>query len=174
LTRSKAFRALVDKAYAVCDSDKAGKITKTELYAGLLLVHLNLAKYAGPAACYPPTRKVCDQLFEAADADRSGTIDKDEFVKIMGITCAQITGRILIYYLVLIMLVPTIATIVVDYLEITNDSFQERAAEQSIGIAFFFLVIPMGWNYIDTVSEKELEKHAHSPKKKDASASKME
>jgi hypothetical protein len=34
------------------DSDKTGDVRKTELYFGFLLVHLNLAEYAGPAACY--------------------------------------------------------------------------------------------------------------------------
>jgi hypothetical protein len=52
LTRSKPFRKLATWAFSVCDSDKTGEVGKTELYCGLLLVHLNLAKYAGPAACY--------------------------------------------------------------------------------------------------------------------------
>lgn len=52
LTRSKPFRKLATWAFSVCDSDKTGEVGKLELYCGLLLVHLNLAKYAGPAACY--------------------------------------------------------------------------------------------------------------------------
>ncbi len=52
LTRSKPFLSLVDKAYAVCDNDMKGEVSRNEMYAGLLLVHLNLAKYAGAAACY--------------------------------------------------------------------------------------------------------------------------
>ena len=52
LTRSTRFCKLVDYVYNVCDADKTGQIGKSELYAGLLLVHLNLAKYAGPAACF--------------------------------------------------------------------------------------------------------------------------
>lgn len=39
LTKSKPFRLLVDKAFATCDGDKTGHVSKTELYAGLLLVH---------------------------------------------------------------------------------------------------------------------------------------
>ena len=39
LTRSKPFRMLVNKAFAVCDADQTGHVCKTELYAGLLLVH---------------------------------------------------------------------------------------------------------------------------------------
>lgn len=53
LTRSKPFRLLVDKAFAVCDGDKTGHICKTELYAGLLLVHRK---------CYVPYCFWCDLL----------------------------------------------------------------------------------------------------------------
>jgi hypothetical protein len=52
LTSSKAFKSLCKWAFDVCDSNGTGAINETELYAGFLLVHLNLAKYAGPAACY--------------------------------------------------------------------------------------------------------------------------
>jgi hypothetical protein len=52
LTRSKPFKAIVKAAFKVCDNDQTGEVGKLELYAGLLWVHLNLAKYAGPAACY--------------------------------------------------------------------------------------------------------------------------
>jgi hypothetical protein len=55
LTRSKGFKLLVKKTFAVCDNDKTGEVGKAELYAGLLLVHLKLAKFAGPAACYVRT-----------------------------------------------------------------------------------------------------------------------
>ena len=46
--------------------------------SSVLLIHLNLAKYAGPAACYPPTRDVCDTLFDKADTDNSGGISQEE------------------------------------------------------------------------------------------------
>ena len=117
-----------------------------------------MAKYAGPAACYPPTRAVCNQLFDAADKNQSGGIDREEFVKIMGITCAQILSRILVYYLVLILLVPFLAARAVDHLKIPNGSYQEMAAEQTIGMGLFFCAIPFVWNRIDSVSEEQLGK----------------
>ena len=55
LTRSKPFKRLTKWAFSVCDTDETGKVAKAELYAGIILVHLQLAKYAGAAACYPPT-----------------------------------------------------------------------------------------------------------------------
>ena len=43
-------------AFKVCDQNGSGRINKTELYTGMLLVYLNLAKYVGPAACYVRVR----------------------------------------------------------------------------------------------------------------------
>jgi hypothetical protein len=106
----------------------------------------------------PPTRKVCNQLFDAADRNNSGGIDKEEFVKVMGICCAQILGRILVYYLILILLVPYLASMAIDFLNIENGSYGEMAAEHTISLALFFVAIPFLWNYIDTYSEKELVK----------------
>ena len=83
--KNKSFQLLVNKAFDACDGSNDGKIDEAELNAGLLLVHLKLAKYAGPAACYPPTRKVCDVLFQKADIDNSGGIDKQEFYYIVGL-----------------------------------------------------------------------------------------
>ena len=52
LTRSKAFKSLVDKVFTACDTSKSGDVSKSELYVGLLSVHITLARYAGPAACF--------------------------------------------------------------------------------------------------------------------------
>ncbi len=51
LTQSKAFHRLVDWAYGVCDTKKTNHISSEQLYSGLLLVHLNLARFCGSAAC---------------------------------------------------------------------------------------------------------------------------
>lgn len=140
----------------------------------IILWTVNLAKYAGPAACYPPSRKVCNQLFDAADVDQSGGIEKDEFVKIIGITCAQILSRILVYYLVLILLVPVLATRLVDWLQIPNGSYQEMAAEQTIGLGLFFVVIPFVWNFIDDYSEHKLEQGGNHTDNSDSNNNKKQ
>mmetsp|Transcript_99395 Transcript_99395/g.148842 ORF Transcript_99395/g.148842 Transcript_99395/m.148842 type:complete len:189 (-) Transcript_99395:149-715(-) len=157
LTKSSFFKTIVTKTFEVCDANGTGEIKKEELYAGLLLVHLKLAKFAGPAACYPPTRDVCDTLFDAADHDNSGGIDKQEFVKIMGICCAQILSRMLVYYLILVLLVPIVAAKVVDIGEIPAGSYQEMAAEQVISMSLFYVAIPLLWNAIDDYSHKGLQ-----------------
>jgi hypothetical protein len=97
LTRSQAFQRLTKWAFSVCDSDGTGQVGKTELYAGILLVHLQIAKYAGAAACYPPTRQVVDDLFEASDDDQSGGIDEKEFASILVICCAQILRYVYVH-----------------------------------------------------------------------------
>ena len=52
LGRSKGFKKLVDKIFKACDTTKSGDISKSELYVGTLSVHITLARYAGPAACF--------------------------------------------------------------------------------------------------------------------------
>lgn len=176
LTRSSAFKRLTKWAFSVCDSDGTGQLGKTELYAGILLVHLNLAKYAGAAACYPPTRQVIDGLFDASDDDNSGYIDASEFEQILVICCAQIASRMLVYFLIIIMLVPYVAEGVI--LCVTNadewfglalhekGTFFEMVekllttggvAERIVSTLLFFLVVPLLFNYIDRSSKETAE-----------------
>jgi hypothetical protein len=105
----------------------------------------------------PPTRDVCDTLFDAADHNNSGGIDKHEFVKIMGICCAQILSRMLVYYLILVLLVPVLAAKVVDIGKIPSGSYQEKAAEQVVSMSLFYVAIPFLWDYIDEFSQKGLK-----------------
>lgn len=183
LTRTSAFRKLCKWAFDVCDSNGTGSINKTELYACFLLVHLNLAKYAGPAACYPAPRSVVDALFEASDDDKSGGIDENEFISIMMILCSQIASRILAYYSILILLVPYITRMILVTLDIigVDDTFMtvdkvfdsyapsfllwmidylpaaEAVANRVVSLSLFFLVIPSLFNYIDEKSQTMAE-----------------
>jgi hypothetical protein len=54
LARTKFFKTMVHQAFEDIDADGSGDIDEKELYSGLLLIHLKLGAYAGPAAC-----KVC-------------------------------------------------------------------------------------------------------------------
>ena len=179
LTRSAAFRRLSKWAFTVCDKDGTGQISQSELYAGILLVHVNLAKYAGAAACYPPTRDVCDELFVAADADQSGHIDESEFLEIVQICSVDIAGRIVVYYSILILLVPYIADVAVfvlfqldDWMDWELKGLQENAVVQMVenmiswkeltdrcvSMTLFFLVIPMLFDHIDRYSKGHAKK----------------
>lgn len=178
-TRTKAFKRLSRWAFGVCDRNKSGEINKTELYAGLILVHLNLAKYVGPAACFPPSRDVVDKLFDASDDDNSGGIDEQEFLQIMVILCSEITSRIITYYGILILMVPYLVNGIIRFLDVIGvdetvrtidekvwDAYAPTFVQSIVGwipqstwdnlphtltsTALFYLVIPMTWDFIDT------------------------
>lgn len=50
-TRTKFFRDMTGAAFEMIDADGSGEVDEKELYSGLLLIHLKLGTYAGPAAC---------------------------------------------------------------------------------------------------------------------------
>lgn len=51
LSKSKWFQKMSAAAFDVVDQDGSGCVDEKELYSGLLLIHLKLGSYAGPAAC---------------------------------------------------------------------------------------------------------------------------
>ena len=156
LTQSKTFKILISKAFTICDTNSDGKIDEVELYAGVLLVHLNLAKYAGPAACYPPSRSVCHDVFMKADIDTNGTIDRQEFQYIVGILVMQIMLRMLVYYIVLILFVPILASHVVKLIHSEKGTYAELLTYQIVSISLFFIAIPLLWDYIDSCSSRPI------------------
>jgi len=158
LTESKPFKLMVESTFKSVDRTGNGQVTKDELYAGLLLIHLKLAKFAGAAACYPPEKSVCDTLFDAADHDKSGGIDQEEFVAIMGVCCAQILSRMMFYYLILLLFVPYFSANIVDALWIPNGGYLEMIMETIIGFLMFYIAVPIAWDFVDDLSRKELEK----------------
>lgn len=182
LTRSKAFKSLVKWAFTVCDTDKTGSIHKDELYTGVLLVHLKIAKYAGGAACFPASRETIDKLFDASDVDKSGTIDEDEFQKIMVVCCGQILSRVVLYLAMLLFIVPTLAHGLIVYLTavLADKSWFQAIAyavqspiskvewldamfdwdtliEDVLGIGIFFALFPIVFGAIDEFYQKAAE-----------------
>ena len=110
--KSAAFQGLTRWAFDICDAAGDGRINEDELYAGLLLVHLNLAKYVGVTACNPLNRTEVNELFQTAAAsdplnvlDRQ-TIGPNAFADIVVLSCAKISSRIIVYYTLLVLLVP--------------------------------------------------------------------
>ena len=51
LTSTTYFQRAIDSSFDTIDVDSSGDVTLEELYAGLLLIHLKMAKYVGSAAC---------------------------------------------------------------------------------------------------------------------------
>lgn len=92
-------------------------LTKKELYTGLILIHLNLAAYVGPAACSPASKEYVDQMFDMLDKDRNGSLNKEEFTVLMSILCSQITTRVFIQLSMTILIVPFISEYFVDFMK---------------------------------------------------------
>jgi len=70
-------------------------------------------EYAGAAACFPASRETVNKLFDASDDNNSGTIDEEEFTKIMIICCGQIASRVLLYLALLLFIAPGVAYAIV-------------------------------------------------------------
>ena len=170
LTRSSTFRKISHWAFEQCDTDRTGHIQPDELYRGILLVHLQLAKYVGVAACYPPSRAAMENLFHGADDNRSGTVDEHEFLQIMMIACAQITSRIIVYYTIIILFVPHVAHFMIrtllqmdEYMGIQNDTavvWMERLftygkiLESTVSLMVFMILVPYLFDWIDSYSHQ--------------------
>jgi Ca2+-binding EF-hand superfamily protein len=99
----------VDWAFQSIDIDQSGMVDKKELYSGLVLIHLKLAAYLGPAACRPATREYVEEIFEALDEDESGELDKEEFGKVITMLISQMTTRVILQLSMTLVIVPMIA-----------------------------------------------------------------
>ena len=134
----------------------------------------------------PAPRAVVDQLFEASDDDHSGGIDQHEFDQIMVVLCSQVTSRIAVYYAILILLVPYLASAILNVLDwmgvdesihkvdslvdahapnffqkmvdAVPDSVWMKMPNQIVSLMLFFLVIPTLFNKIDEMSRSMAEK----------------
>jgi EF-hand domain pair len=170
LTRSSLFRKISHWAFEQCDTDHTGHVQFEELHRGILLVHLQLAKHMGVAACYPPSRQAMENLFHGADDNRSGTIDEEEFLQIMMIACAQITSRMIVYYTIIIIFVPHIAHSMIrtllqmdEYMGIKNSTaviWMERLftygkiLESTVSLIVFMILVPYLFDWIDSYSHQ--------------------
>lgn len=104
-----AFQRLSSWAFEQCaactaspEENSARTIDRTQVYAGILLVHLHLAQYLGVAACHPPSRDTVDSLVDRADCARPGLVTQQEFTNVLVLSCAHISGRIAVYSILLL------------------------------------------------------------------------
>lgn len=109
LTRTKFFQEMLKWAFDQVDADGSGTVDEKELYSGLLLIHLKLGTYAGPAACKPISREQTRTLFETVDVDHSGTLDRTEFDAVMMILFGNALLRVAFQYAATLLLVPLLA-----------------------------------------------------------------
>jgi len=114
-TRSMRFQNMVDNIFVSIDTDNSGEVDKKELYAGLILIHLRLAAYVGPAACRPATKEYVEEIFELLDVDDSGELNREEFGTVMALLVSQITTRVLLYLIFPLIIIPFAAELFIDF-----------------------------------------------------------
>mmetsp|Transcript_5896 Transcript_5896/g.8344 ORF Transcript_5896/g.8344 Transcript_5896/m.8344 type:complete len:327 (+) Transcript_5896:139-1119(+) len=114
LARRKFFQNMTDNAFKLIDADKSGEVDEKELYAGLLLIHLKLGMYAGPAACKPVDQERCLAVFHKMDVDGSGSLDQDEFREVMMILFSNVLLRVVVQWSMTLLIVPLVASKILD------------------------------------------------------------
>jgi hypothetical protein len=107
----------------VVDTDESGEVDEKELYSGMLLIHLKLGCYAGPAACRPVGRERVHAMFHKMDVDNSGFLDREEFEEVMSVLCANVLTRVMIQWSLTLVVVPLIARKVLDLIYFLNGHF---------------------------------------------------
>jgi Ca2+-binding EF-hand superfamily protein len=123
LSRTRWFTKMSNAAFAVVDADESGEVDEKELYSGLLLIHLKLGCYAGPAACRPVDRQRVRAVFQKMDVDHSGTLDRDEFREVMMVLCSNIFTRVLVQWSMTLMIVPLVAQYMLNALYLIHATF---------------------------------------------------
>jgi hypothetical protein len=114
LCRTKAFQKACKSAFEAVDMDSSGTVDEKELYSGLLLIHLKLGTYAGPAACRPLSRERCKEFFNKMDRDGSGTLDQAEFNQVMAVLFGNVLIRVLTQWSMTLIIVPLVANLILD------------------------------------------------------------
>jgi Ca2+-binding EF-hand superfamily protein len=134
LANSKWFQKMSAAAFDVVDQDGSGCVDEKELYSGLLLIHLKLGSYAGPAACkvrityhvpvyeyeysissltpdtvQPVDRERVHAVFAMMDIDQSGSLDREEFTQVMTVLCSNVFTRVMAQWAMTLILVPLMA-----------------------------------------------------------------
>jgi Ca2+-binding EF-hand superfamily protein len=113
ICRTRYFSNLCDTVFDAIDSDRSNAVDKNELYQGLLLIHLKLGTYAGPAACKPLSRERCNDVFMKMDDDKSGFLDKAEFREVMMVLFGNVFLRVIVQWYMTIIFVPLLANYIV-------------------------------------------------------------
>lgn len=128
LTGSSFFRKICDDVFDSIDADKSGKINESELYQGLLLIHLKLGMYFGPAACKPISLERTNYIFEKLDTNKDGSLDKEEFRSVLALLMGNVVSRITFQFLCTLLVVPFLASTIfeksLDAFEIFREKYQ--------------------------------------------------
>ncbi|KAL3783810.1 hypothetical protein ACHAW5_003206 [Stephanodiscus triporus] len=115
LTRTRYFQRAIDASFDKIDVDGSGDVTLDELYAGLLLIHLQMAAYVGASACKPASKSYVAEIFHLLDKDHSGVLTREEFSSVMKILYSQVFTRIVIQWSLTLMVVPVVSQFIIEY-----------------------------------------------------------
>ena len=128
-TRSSFFQKMCDDVFDSIDVDRSGKIDESELYQGLLLIHLKLGLYFGPAACKPISLDRTNFIFGKLDTNRDGSLDKSEFRSVLAILMGNVITRIVFQFICTLLIVPFVASTllekILDSYEFVHDTVTE-------------------------------------------------
>jgi len=126
LTKTKYFNDLVQWSFDNMDPKKTGYVDKKDLYSGLLLIHLNLGKFAGIAACKPANSEYVYSVFDDLDVDCLGTLDRCQYQNAMDILSSQILRRVALQWSIMILIV---GAVMLQYL--------------SMGLTYIMTILPL-------------------------------
>mmetsp|Transcript_27998 Transcript_27998/g.41854 ORF Transcript_27998/g.41854 Transcript_27998/m.41854 type:complete len:245 (-) Transcript_27998:57-791(-) len=113
ITHSNLFCRICDDTFDTIDTDISGFIDERELYNGLLLIHLQLASFAGPIACKPLTRSKVNKLIQSK-YDGSRKFDKKQFRDAMMMLTPSLFNRIIMQWTIILVIVPFLAQYISD------------------------------------------------------------
>jgi len=117
LCLSRWFQSMCENAFKLCDEDKSGEVDEKELYQGLLLIHLQLGLYAGPAACRPIGRDRSREVFKMFDVNNDEQLSLFEFKSVMMLLFSNVLLRVLVQWMLTILIVPMISQKIVHDIE---------------------------------------------------------
>eukprot|EP00929_Paragymnodinium_shiwhaense_P105868 TRINITY_DN70927_c0_g1_i1.p1 TRINITY_DN70927_c0_g1~~TRINITY_DN70927_c0_g1_i1.p1 ORF type:complete len:331 (-),score=51.70 TRINITY_DN70927_c0_g1_i1:214-1092(-) len=168
----------IKHAFETVDIDKSGSIDRAELYAGVLLMYVEVNVWV---TVYAPTRDDVMGLMKRIDADASGDLGYDEFKAILTILSEQILARA-IMQLIFTVACPIAAGYVVVGLasvfhfgmsatglgallnKVTPEKLSEltdyvpESLPATVMSSVLFLALPTVFKYIDDRSRKKAEK----------------
>jgi hypothetical protein len=98
------------------EKESTNIVISQELYSGLLLIHLKLGSYAGPAACRPVSRNQVRDVFQKRDVDGSGSLDREEFGEVIAVLFGNVMSRVIAQWSLTLIIVPMVAKLVLDFL----------------------------------------------------------
>eukprot|EP00510_Aplanochytrium_minuta_P001556 CAMPEP_0184019682 /NCGR_PEP_ID=MMETSP0954-20121128/8896_1 /TAXON_ID=627963 /ORGANISM="Aplanochytrium sp, Strain PBS07" /LENGTH=178 /DNA_ID=CAMNT_0026301393 /DNA_START=303 /DNA_END=836 /DNA_ORIENTATION=- len=149
LTRSDWFKNQVERAFMRCDVDANGQIDETEFWAGILVLYHILNKIPFGGHISPPSQKHVFKIFHFFDVDRSGYLDKSEFLAVSRHLCADVAFDIVKRILVSIVVVPALVHLILHVLS-NVDNLEYLVEHQnsimvSLMTAVIYLLIPSLW-----------------------------